>query len=66
MHLVSQIQSPLPYRGWRCAAHISAFVCPNRAYDDLPLIQAYLGHCASKYTAYYTRVAGCQFEGLWR
>ena len=41
-------------------------VCPNRGYDDLPLIQDYLGDRGPKHTAHYTRVAGCRFEGLWR
>jgi site-specific recombinase XerD len=32
---------------------------------DLRTMQDYLGHRDPKHTAYYTRVAGHRFEGLW-
>ena len=33
---------------------------------DLRTMQDYLSHRDPKHTAYYTRVAGHRFEGLWR
>ncbi len=33
---------------------------------DLRTMQDYLGHRDPKHTVYYTRVAGCRFEGLWK
>ena len=33
---------------------------------DLRTMQDYLGHRDPKHTAYYSRVAGSRFEGLWR
>ena len=33
---------------------------------DLRTMQDYLGHRDPKHTVHYTRVAGRQFEGLWK
>jgi type 1 fimbriae regulatory protein FimB len=33
---------------------------------DLRTVQDYLGHRDPRHTAYYTRVAGRRFEGLWK
>lgn len=44
--------------------HSCGFSLANRGYD-LRLIQDYLGHRDPRHTAYYTRVAGYRFEGLW-
>jgi len=46
--------------------HSYGYYLVNRCYDDLRLIQDYLGHRDSKHTVHYTRMAASRFEGLWR
>ena len=49
--------------------HVLRHSCGDYLADrgtDLRTMQDYLGHRDPKHTAYYTRVGGHRFEGLWR